>query len=83
MSEQVKIAVPPKPALDSLTIQGLLVVALGLLTRWLGLEMDEAALGQAVGDAWSLLGLGMAAWGRARATGPLVWRASPQDTRQG
>jgi hypothetical protein len=66
--------VEPKPAASSLTMQGLAVIVLGMLAQWLGVEMDQAALGQAVGQVWMVAGLVVAAIGRARASAPLIWR---------
>lgn len=74
MPEQPETTPTTKPGLDSLTIQGLIVAALGVVARWVGAELDEAALGQIVGDLWTVGGLVLAVIGRTRATLPLAWR---------
>ncbi len=64
----------PKPWWQSRGMWGAFMVLVAQVARGFGLEIDSAALTDAVLSGITLLGLGLAWWGRVKATRPISLR---------
>lgn len=74
VTEQIAVAIAPKSPVQSVTIQGIVVAAAGVLLTPKLSELgvtDTMAQEQVVGAAITLGGLAWSAWGRFRAKRPI------------